>query len=157
MQKWIQPPACSVHGLHRILSSYWLAHCYLMKKSTKVYLFLGLDFRIFWFLKRMLWPLWSPWLYSIHISSLCTCSACSSVFPFFKCSFNPQHARKELMRAMSNMSMHIRNCWVGWAYASGTDACAELMSQELVRAQIAVPLKHAEHTHKELVHLEHTG
>jgi hypothetical protein len=35
MQKWIQSPACSVHGLHRILSSYWLAQCYLMKKSTK--------------------------------------------------------------------------------------------------------------------------
>jgi hypothetical protein len=27
MQKGIQPPACSVHGLHRILSSYWLAKC----------------------------------------------------------------------------------------------------------------------------------
>jgi hypothetical protein len=25
MQKGIQPPACSVHGLHRILSSNWLA------------------------------------------------------------------------------------------------------------------------------------
>ena len=44
MQKWIQPPAVSVQGLHRILSSYWLAHCYLMKKSTKVQLFLGSDF-----------------------------------------------------------------------------------------------------------------
>ncbi len=43
MQKWIQPLACSVHGLHRILSSYWLAHCYLMKKSTKVRLFFGSD------------------------------------------------------------------------------------------------------------------
>ncbi len=32
MQNWTQPPACSDHGLHRILSSYWLAHCYLMKK-----------------------------------------------------------------------------------------------------------------------------
>jgi hypothetical protein len=32
MQNWTQPPA----GLHRILSSYWLAHCYLMTKSTKV-------------------------------------------------------------------------------------------------------------------------
>ncbi len=31
MQKWIQPPACSDPGLHRILSSYWLAHFYLMK------------------------------------------------------------------------------------------------------------------------------
>ncbi|MFN9685701.1 MAG: hypothetical protein ACK583_10635, partial [Cyanobacteriota bacterium] len=27
----------------RILSSYWLVHCYLMKKSTKVYLYLGSD------------------------------------------------------------------------------------------------------------------
>ncbi len=38
MQKWIQPPACSDHGLHRILSSYWLAH--LTKKSAKVKLYL---------------------------------------------------------------------------------------------------------------------
>ncbi len=43
MQKWIQPPTCSVHGLHRILSSYWLAHFYLMKKSAKVLLYFGLD------------------------------------------------------------------------------------------------------------------
>ncbi len=26
MQKWIQPPACLVHSLHRTLFSYWLAH-----------------------------------------------------------------------------------------------------------------------------------
>jgi hypothetical protein len=39
----IQPPACSDHGLHRILSSYWLAHFYLMKKSSKVLLYFGLD------------------------------------------------------------------------------------------------------------------
>ncbi len=43
MQNWTQPPACSDHGLHSILSSYWLAHCYLMKKSTKVALYFGLD------------------------------------------------------------------------------------------------------------------
>ncbi len=43
MQKWIQLPACSDHGLLRILSSSWLAHFYLMKKSAKVLLFLGLD------------------------------------------------------------------------------------------------------------------
>ncbi len=43
MQKWTQPPACSVHGLHRILSSYWLAHFYLMKKPAKVLLYFGLD------------------------------------------------------------------------------------------------------------------
>ncbi len=43
MQKWIQPPAFSDHGLHRILSSYWLAHFYLMKKSTKGLLYFGLD------------------------------------------------------------------------------------------------------------------
>ncbi len=41
MQKWLQPPACSDHGLHRILSCYWLAH--LMKKSAKVHLYFGLD------------------------------------------------------------------------------------------------------------------
>ncbi len=43
MQKWIQPPACSDHGLHRILSSFWLAHFHLMKKSPKVQLYFGLD------------------------------------------------------------------------------------------------------------------
>jgi hypothetical protein len=43
MQKWIQPPACSDHGLHRILSSYWLAHFYLMKKSAKELLYFCLD------------------------------------------------------------------------------------------------------------------
>jgi len=43
MQKRIQPPDCSDHSLHRILSSYWLAHCNLMKKSAKVVLFFGLD------------------------------------------------------------------------------------------------------------------
>jgi hypothetical protein len=42
MQKWTQPPACSVHGLHRILASYWLAHFHLMKKSAKVQLYFGL-------------------------------------------------------------------------------------------------------------------
>jgi hypothetical protein len=41
--KMIQPPACSDHGLHRILSSYWLAHFHLMKKSAKVQLYFGLD------------------------------------------------------------------------------------------------------------------
>ncbi len=43
MQNWTQPPACSDHGLHRILSSNWLAHCYLMKKITKVHLYFGLN------------------------------------------------------------------------------------------------------------------
>jgi hypothetical protein len=43
MQKWIQPPAYPDHGLHRILSSYWLVHFYLMKKSAKVLLYFGLD------------------------------------------------------------------------------------------------------------------
>ncbi len=42
MQKWIQPPACLVHGLHRILSSYWLGHFHLMKKPAKVQLYFGL-------------------------------------------------------------------------------------------------------------------
>ncbi len=35
MQKWIQPPACSDHGLHRILPSYWLTHFYWMKNPPK--------------------------------------------------------------------------------------------------------------------------
>jgi hypothetical protein len=43
MQNWNQPPACFDHRLHRILSSYWLAHCYLMKKSTEVAFYFGLD------------------------------------------------------------------------------------------------------------------
>ncbi len=43
MQKLLQPPACSDHGLHRILSSYWLAHFPLMKNSAKVQLYFGLD------------------------------------------------------------------------------------------------------------------
>ncbi len=44
MQNWTQPPACPDHGLHRILSSYWLAHCYLMKKFTKVALYFVVDY-----------------------------------------------------------------------------------------------------------------
>ncbi len=44
MQKIIQPPACSDYGLHRILSSYWVAYFYWMKKSAKVLLYFGLDF-----------------------------------------------------------------------------------------------------------------
>jgi hypothetical protein len=43
MQKLLQPPACSDHGLHRILSSYCLAHFQLMKKSAKVQLYFGSD------------------------------------------------------------------------------------------------------------------
>ena len=41
MQNWTQSPACSVHGLHRMLASYWLAHFHLMKKSAKVQLYFG--------------------------------------------------------------------------------------------------------------------
>ncbi len=41
MQNWTQSPACSVHGLHRMLSSYWLAHFHLMKKSSNVQLYFG--------------------------------------------------------------------------------------------------------------------
>ena len=41
MQNSTQSPACSVHGLHRMLSSYWLAHFHLMKKSAKVQLYFG--------------------------------------------------------------------------------------------------------------------
>ncbi len=58
-----------------------------------------------------------------------------------------EHGRLGLMHPLS---IHVR-----------TDACAEHMSQELVRArstrqvlmceQSAVPSKHAEHTHQELI------
>ncbi len=41
MQNSTQSPACSVHGLHRMLSSYWLVHFHLMKKSAKVQLYFG--------------------------------------------------------------------------------------------------------------------
>jgi hypothetical protein len=41
MQNSTQSPACSVHGLHRMLSSYWLVHFRLMKKSAKVQLYFG--------------------------------------------------------------------------------------------------------------------
>jgi hypothetical protein len=34
MQK-MNPTSCLDHGLHRILSSYWLAHFYLMKNPSK--------------------------------------------------------------------------------------------------------------------------
>ncbi len=43
IQKSLQPSASSAHGWYRILSSYWLAQFYLMKKSAKVLLYFGLD------------------------------------------------------------------------------------------------------------------
>ncbi len=43
MQNWTHLPACSDHGLHRIMSSYCLAHFYLMKKSAKELLYFALD------------------------------------------------------------------------------------------------------------------
>ncbi len=39
----LQPPASSAHGLYRILSFYWLAHFYFIKKSAKVLHYFGLD------------------------------------------------------------------------------------------------------------------
>jgi hypothetical protein len=42
MQKGIQPPACSDHNLHIILSSYWMAHFYLIKKIRQ-------SAALFWF------------------------------------------------------------------------------------------------------------
>jgi hypothetical protein len=39
----LQSLASSAQGLYRILSSYWLAHSYLMKKSAKVIQYFGLD------------------------------------------------------------------------------------------------------------------
>ncbi len=43
IQKLIQPSACWDHGLFRILSSYWMSHFYLLKKSAEVLLYFGLD------------------------------------------------------------------------------------------------------------------
>ncbi len=61
----------------------------------------------------------------------------------------PQHARKELMRALS---MRVRNwCAVPWAYTSGTDECMEHSSPKLVCALSAVPSKHSEHTRQKLM------
>jgi hypothetical protein len=62
-----QPSACLDHGLHSILSSCWLAHCYFLKKSTKVHLYLGLDCRLMEFFtnepqsKEQLMPLPHLW------------------------------------------------------------------------------------------------
>ncbi len=103
---------------------------------------------------------------------LCACGAYGSGtdvhpehahhFPYFSNVhfLYPQHARKELMRALS---MRVRNWCVHWAGASGTDAYAEHTSQELVRA-LSIRIrylfvhrahslqKNAEHTHQELMH-----
>ncbi len=43
IQKWIQPPACWDHSLHRIISPYLLSHFYLLKKSAKWLLYFRLD------------------------------------------------------------------------------------------------------------------
>ncbi len=39
IQNWIQSPACSDHGLYRILSSYWMAHFIWWKNLPKNWLF----------------------------------------------------------------------------------------------------------------------
>ncbi len=52
IQKWIQPPACWDYDLYRILSSYWLLHFNLLKKSIKVLLFFGLDYELLVFFKH---------------------------------------------------------------------------------------------------------
>jgi hypothetical protein len=48
IQKSLQPQAFSTHGLYRILSSYWLAHFYLMKKVPHYF---GLDCKMLELLK----------------------------------------------------------------------------------------------------------
>ncbi len=66
---------------------------------------------------------------------------------------------------MRTLSIRVRNLCVRWAYGSGTDACTEHTSQELIRALSAhmkfekVSSKHAEHTHQDLMRTlsnEHT-
>jgi hypothetical protein len=49
------------------------------------------------------------------------------------------------------LSVRIRNWCMRWAYKSGTGACTEHTDQVLMRAQGAVPSKHAEHTQQELM------
>jgi hypothetical protein len=72
----------------------------------------------------------------------------------------PQHARKEMMLALS---MRVRKWCVYWACASGTDAYAEYTSQELMRALSicyasgtntcteCIPSTNAKHTQQELI------
>ncbi len=58
IQKWIQPPACSDHGLYRILSSFGVAQFYLLKKSTKGLHYFGLDcgmLKFFWYSTHEPW------------------------------------------------------------------------------------------------------
>ncbi len=55
----------------------------------------------------------------------------------------------ELMRTLS---ISIRNWSVRWAYESITGACTEHTRQELMHAVSAVPSKHAENMHQELMH-----
>ncbi len=58
---------------------------------------------------------------------------------------------------MHTLSIRVRNWCLLWAFGSGTDACAEQTSQELIRALSAhmkfekVPAKHAKHTCQELM------
>ncbi len=52
MQKWIQPPACSNHSLHRILSAGTLL---FDEKSAKVLLYFGLDCGMLEFFTHELW------------------------------------------------------------------------------------------------------
>jgi hypothetical protein len=54
MQKMNPTSACSNQGLHRILSSYWLEHFYLMKKATKVLLYFGFDCGMFEFKEQLM-------------------------------------------------------------------------------------------------------
>jgi hypothetical protein len=67
MQNSTQSPACSVHGLYRMLSSCWLAHFHLMKKSAKVQLYLGSGYGMLTFFtcepqsKEQLMPLSHLW------------------------------------------------------------------------------------------------
>ncbi len=67
MQNWTQSPACLVHGLHIMLSSCWLAHFHLMKKSAKVQLYFGLGYGMMKFFtcepqsKEQLMPLPHLW------------------------------------------------------------------------------------------------
>jgi hypothetical protein len=55
-----------------------------------------------------------------------------------------RNLRARWARAFKNWCVH-------WSYESGTGVCIEHTHQILIHAQSGVPLKHAEHTHQELM------
>ncbi len=68
--------------------------------------------------------------------------ACSGLYE------QAEHTGQFLTRILS---VRVRNWCVRWAYDLGIGVCTEHMPQVLMCAHSAVPSKHAEHTHQELM------